>query len=88
MREVLDSGTFANLEEFDILEVEPGALTMEALELLIQRCPHLKGIKGLETCMRLTRRFNQKIERRLLARNLDLEITERPKLDLLFRLIL
>jgi hypothetical protein len=76
MKEILNSGTFANLEEFDILEVEPGALTMEALELLIRRCPHLKCIRGLKTCKLITDLSIQKLKRRSLVRNLDLEITE------------
>jgi hypothetical protein len=49
MRELVRSGTFADLEEFDIIESIPGVLTMKAVKLLIQNCPHLKIIKGLET---------------------------------------
>jgi hypothetical protein len=84
MRDVLNSGTFAHLEEFDIFEYENGVLTMEALELLIQRCPHLKSIKFAVTCFRITRRFIQEVKRRVSVRNLHLEITERQNFELIF----
>jgi hypothetical protein len=78
MREVLDSGAFANLEEFAIREYCTRALTMEAFELLIERCSHLKIIRGLETCRQIRASSIQELKHRLLLRNLDLEIKEVP----------
>jgi hypothetical protein len=74
MSEVLNSGTFANLEQFYIRETGRGALTMEALDMLIQRCSHLKIIEGLTTCPRLNPGFIQELQDRLLRGNLDLEV--------------
>jgi hypothetical protein len=42
MREVVRSGTLADFEDIDVCESEPYAMTMEALDLLIKHCSHLK----------------------------------------------
>jgi hypothetical protein len=84
MRGVLNSGAFANLEEFEILEYGSGTMTMEAVQLLIQSCSRLKRIRGLETCKRIRRSFIQELKRRFLVQNLDVEITLRQKFDPFF----
>jgi hypothetical protein len=76
MREVVRSGTLSNLEQFCVREYGPGALTMEALELLIEHCSHLKTIRYLGTCHRLNPGLIRELKRQLLVRNLDLEIIE------------
>jgi hypothetical protein len=76
MREVVSSGTLANLEEFCVNEYPPGALTMEALELLINHCPHLKTIEGLRNCPLLKPYVTQRLKRRISAQNLDVQIKE------------
>jgi hypothetical protein len=82
MREVLNSGVFANLEVFEILQNEPGALPMEAVELLIERCSHLKIIRGLGTCKQIKSSFILELKYRLLVRNLDLEMKDSPSTTL------
>jgi hypothetical protein len=73
-REVVRSGTLANLEEFCVREYQHGAFTMEALELLIEHCSHLKRIKGLRYCPLIDTNDIEELKRRLLVQNLDLEI--------------
>jgi hypothetical protein len=75
MREVVRNGTLADLEDIAVYESEPYAMTMEALELLIKHCSHLKRIKGIETCRQIPRNFIGKLKCRLLMQNFDLEIT-------------
>jgi hypothetical protein len=75
MREVVKSGTLAQLEEFRVKQYGPGGLTMEALEMLIEYCSYFKSIKYLSTCRSLNRDFLQELKLRLLVRNLDLEVT-------------
>jgi hypothetical protein len=73
MREVVRNGTFANLEMFWVRENHPGALTLEALELLIHNCSHLKKII-LRSCPLLNPNDIQELECRILAQNLDLQL--------------
>jgi hypothetical protein len=73
-REVVRSGTLANLEELCAMEYGPGALTMEALELLIKHCSHLKRIEGLRNCSLIDTNDIEELKRRLLVQNLDLEL--------------
>jgi hypothetical protein len=74
MREVVRSGTLANLEELCVREFRSGALTMEALELLIKHCPHLKNTEGLRHCPLLNEKVIQEFNRRILAQNFYLQI--------------
>ncbi|PNF28904.1 hypothetical protein B7P43_G01811 [Cryptotermes secundus] len=74
MREVVRTGTLADLEDIAVHEYEPYAMTVEALELLIKHCSHLKSIKGIKTCRWIPRWFIEKLQRRLLVQNFDLEI--------------
>ncbi|PNF26387.1 hypothetical protein B7P43_G17334, partial [Cryptotermes secundus] len=74
MLEVVRSGTLADLEDIEVHEDGPHAMTAEALELLIKHCSHLKSIKGSKTCYRIPRRFIEELKRRLLVQNFDLEI--------------
>jgi hypothetical protein len=75
MKEVARSGTLAKLEDICIKEFWPGALTIEALELLIEHCSHLKSIKGLESCHQIPVNSIGELKRLLLEQNFDLEIT-------------
>ncbi|PNF28291.1 hypothetical protein B7P43_G05442, partial [Cryptotermes secundus] len=74
MREVIRSGTLAYLEDIWLHERWPGALTMEALELLIEHCSYLKSIKDLRTCIQIPVRFIEELKCRLLVQNFYLEI--------------
>jgi hypothetical protein len=74
MRELVRSSTFANLEEFDIIACRPWFLTVEAVELLIQNCPHLKIIKGLKTSQHLQPHVIEKLKHRILVRNFNIDI--------------
>jgi hypothetical protein len=74
VKEIVSLGTFKQLEVFHIVEYWPGALTMEALQLLIQHCPRLKRIEGLSSCQLLTGPLVEKLKRKILKQNLDLEI--------------
>jgi hypothetical protein len=71
-RGVVRSGIFTNLEEFCVRESGRGALTMEAVDMLIQNCPRLNLIEGLGDCPRFNAALIQRLERRSLMRNLDL----------------
>jgi hypothetical protein len=82
MKGVLNSGAFANLEEFEIFEHIPGTMCMEAVELLIQSCSRLKIIRGLETCNQIPSSFIQELKRRFLVQNLDVEITLRQRVNI------
>ncbi|PNF23450.1 hypothetical protein B7P43_G08385 [Cryptotermes secundus] len=62
MREVVRSGTLADLEHIAVGEYRDYAMTVEALELLIKHCSHLKNIKGSETCRRIPRRFIEELK--------------------------
>jgi hypothetical protein len=72
MREVVRSGTLAQLEEFRVKQCVPGGLTMEALEMLIEHCSQLRSIGYLRTCRSLNPDLVQELKLRLLVRNLDL----------------
>ncbi|PNF33102.1 hypothetical protein B7P43_G15751 [Cryptotermes secundus] len=74
MREVVRSGTLADLEEIAVHEYWNYAMTVEALELLIKHCSHLKSIEGSKTWRLIPKRFIGKLKRRLLVQNFDLEI--------------
>jgi hypothetical protein len=74
MGELVRSGTFENLEEFDIGEYFPGVLTMKDVELLIQNCPHFKIIKGLKIWQLLEPHDIKELKHRLLMRNIDIHI--------------
>jgi hypothetical protein len=72
--EIIAFDNFANLEEFYIRETGYGALTMEAVNMLIEGCPQLKIIEGLRTCPHLNPVFIRELRRKLLADNLDIQI--------------
>ncbi|PNF26614.1 hypothetical protein B7P43_G11347 [Cryptotermes secundus] len=74
MREVVRTGTLADLEDIAVYECEPHAMTVEALELLIKHCSHLKRIKCIETCRLIPVSFIEELKLRLLVQNFDLEI--------------
>jgi hypothetical protein len=74
MREVVRSGTLADLEEIAVCEFGPYAMTVETLELLIKHCLHLKSIKGFEFWEEIPSGCIMGIKRRLLEQNFDLEI--------------
>jgi hypothetical protein len=74
IRKCVRRGTLANLEQICVREIQSGALTMEALELLIKDCPQLKTIEGLRYCPLLSPYDIQELKRRILAQNLDLQL--------------
>jgi hypothetical protein len=76
LREIKNLGTFKQLEVFRVAEHAPGALTMEALELLIGYCPLLKRIEGLRHCPKLNRQLIYGLKREILKLNFDLLIEE------------
>jgi hypothetical protein len=76
LREVISLGTFKQLETFRVAECAPGALTVEALELLIGHCPLLKRIEGLGHCPNLNRHLIDDLKRGILKQNFDLVIEE------------
>jgi hypothetical protein len=60
---------------------------MEALELLIKNCPHLKTIEGLEHYPLSNKNVIEELKRQILAQNFDLQIKglrEHPPLCWLF----
>jgi hypothetical protein len=74
VREILILGTFTQLEVLHVEESSTGALTVEALQLLIRHCPHLKRIEGLRSCSLLHTFDVAKLKHGLLLQNFDLEI--------------
>jgi Leucine-rich repeat (LRR) protein len=74
MREVVRSGTFAQMEDLYV-ELGPGRLTMEDLEMLLEHCPYLKTIGSLGCCCSdHSEDLINKFQRRLFVRNFDLEL--------------
>jgi hypothetical protein len=73
MREVVRSGTLAQLEEFRVNNQHIRVLNMDALEMLIEHCSQLKSIGYLKTCG-FNRDLLQELKLRLSVRNLDLEV--------------
>jgi hypothetical protein len=80
IRKCVRSGTLANLEEICVRKYPPGTLNMEALELLIKHCPHLKTIEGLGHYPLSNKNVIEELKRRILAQNLDLQIKESREL--------
>jgi hypothetical protein len=76
MRDALRKGTFTHLENFHIRETGHGALDIEAVELLINNCRPLKSLGFLGSCPRFNPALIRELKRRILRRNLDLEIRE------------
>jgi hypothetical protein len=74
VREIIRLGAFTRLEVFKIHESSPGALTMEALQLLIRHCPRLKRIEGLGYCPRLNDGDIRELKRQIAEQNYDLSI--------------
>jgi hypothetical protein len=74
VREIIDLGTLQQLQVFDVSEFRPGALTMEALELLMEHCPLLKLIKGLTYCPNINKSTLEEVNRQLLELNFDIVI--------------
>jgi hypothetical protein len=74
MREVVRSGTLAQLEDLYVGELGPWRFTMEDLEMLLEHCPYLKTIGSLRCCSDLSENLINKLQRRLFVRNLDLKL--------------
>jgi hypothetical protein len=72
MREVIRSGTLAQLEEFFVEVYKPEDLSMEALQMLKEHCSYLKSIKIGIKWLRPNPDFLQEL--RLLFQNFDLEL--------------
>lgn len=76
MRDALRRGTFTHIENFDIQETGRGALTIEAVDLLIEHCSYLKILGYLGQCPRINPRLIRQLKSRILQRNFDLEIRD------------
>jgi hypothetical protein len=76
LMEVICLGTLKKLEVFHVEESSPGALTVEALELLIGHCQLLKRIEGLSHCPNLNRSHIYDLKSQVLNQNFDLLIEE------------
>jgi hypothetical protein len=76
MREIVNRDTFANLEEFSVSEYLDGALTMESVEMLVQRCLRLKRLGFVKGWPRFDGALIQELKRGTLEANFDLEIGE------------
>jgi hypothetical protein len=76
MREIVNSGTFANLEEFYVSDYGHGALTMECVELHMQSCLRLKRLGYLQDWPRFNSALIQELKRVIFEGNFDLEIIE------------
>jgi hypothetical protein len=74
LREVINQGTFQQLEVFRVMERAPGALTVEGLDLLIGHCPLLKRIEGLRSCPKLDIYRVLNLREKILQQNFDLVI--------------
>jgi hypothetical protein len=76
VRDAVRRGTFRNLECFHIQETGYGNLTMEAVELLIEHCEHLKSLGFLETWNQFNPGLIKDLKQGILLRNFDLEIID------------
>jgi hypothetical protein len=74
VREIINLGTFKKLEVLQVKEIKSGALTMEALHMLIEHCPFLKRVEGLGSCSRLNSHLINELKVEMKSHNLDLEI--------------
>jgi hypothetical protein len=74
VKETISLGTFTRLEVFEIVECWPGALNMEALQLLIRHCPRLKRIAGRRYWPRLNNSDIKELKRQIAEQNYDLVI--------------
>jgi hypothetical protein len=83
IRKCLKSGTLTNLEEICVRKYPHGTLNMEALELLIKHCQHLKPIEAFRHYPLSNKNVIEKLKRRILAQNLDLQIKESHELPFL-----
>jgi hypothetical protein len=73
VREFISLGTFTQSEVFHVHECWPGALTMEALQLLIRHCPLLNRIEGMRFCPRV-RHLIPELRKQMLRQTFDLVI--------------
>jgi hypothetical protein len=74
VKEIRTLGTLTQLEVLHLREYSPWALTVEALQLLIRYCPHLKRIERLGWCPLLDTYDVINLKHEVLVQNLDLEI--------------
>jgi hypothetical protein len=74
VKDIIDLGTFKQLEEFRVEECLPGALTVEALQLLIRHCPLLKRLEGLAIWPLFPKYLIDEMKHQLLKQNVDLVI--------------
>jgi hypothetical protein len=74
VREIITLGTFKQLKLLQLKEHGRGALTIEALRMLIGHCPFLDYIAGLRSCPRLSSYVIMQLRDEIKSRNFDLEI--------------
>jgi hypothetical protein len=76
VREILTLGTFKQLEVLQLKEELPGAVTIEALRMLIGHCPLLQCIKGMRSCPRFNSHLIRQLKDEIKSQNFDLEIED------------
>jgi hypothetical protein len=74
VRKIITLGTFKQLVVLELQEHWPGALTIEALRMLIGHCPFLKCIEGLGRCPRLHSYLIRQLRDEMKSHNFDLKI--------------
>jgi hypothetical protein len=76
VRKIIKLGTFKQLEVLQLEEECPGALTMEALRMLIEHCPFLKRIGDLRSCPRFNSNLINELKDEIKSHNFDLDIED------------
>jgi hypothetical protein len=74
VREIRNLGTFKQLEIFHVEEICPGALNMDAVQLLIHQSPLLKRIEIVGRCRHFHRDAFGELKRQIVLQNLDLKL--------------
>jgi hypothetical protein len=76
VREVIALGTLKKLELLELTRVTSGNSVMEVIRMMIEHCPFLKRIKGLQREPCLKPEFIRQLEDEIKSRNFDLEIED------------
>jgi hypothetical protein len=76
VKEILKLGTLQELEVLQLQEYFPGAVTIEALRMLIGHCTFLECIAGLRRCPRLNPQLINLLKEEIKSNNFHLEIED------------
>jgi hypothetical protein len=74
VREILNLGTYKQLELLRVQELTPRSINKEAVELLIEHCPLLKRIELLGSADDSEKYDLEKFKRQILLQNLNLKL--------------